>query len=219
MSSSITQNADTSRRVEAIALKGAADAAECSRAVSETVEAMRQIASRISIIEEIAYQTNLLALNATIEAARAGTHGRGFAVVASEVRKLAERSQVSAKEIIELTEKSVKIAERSGGLLRELAPSIGMTSQLVKDMAAASGEQSSGVGQINQAMLSLNGLTQQSASSAEELSSMAEELASQAESLLQLMGFFRVTAPSAGPWRGLGAGASPETGARRQAAA
>jgi len=219
MSSSIAQNADSSRHVEEIALKGAAAAAECSRAVSETVEAMRQIASRISIIEEIAYQTNLLALNATIEAARAGTHGRGFAVVASEVRKLAEGSQASAKQIVELASKSVKIAERSGVLLSELSPSIGMTSRLVKDVAAASGEQSSGVGQINRAMLSLNQSTQQNASSAEELSSMAEELASQAESLLQLMGFFRVTAPSSGPWRRPGLGASPGTGARRREAA
>jgi methyl-accepting chemotaxis protein len=192
MSASITQNADSSRRVEQIALKGAADAGECSRAVAETVEAMKQIASRISIIDEIAYQTNLLALNATIEAARAGTHGRGFAVVASEVRKLAENSQASARQIVELAAKSVKIAERSGVLLRELAPSIDTTARLVKDVAAASGEQSAGVGQINQAMLSLNRSTQHNAASAEELSSMAEEMAAQAEGLHQLMGFFRV---------------------------
>ena len=192
MSASIAQNADSSRRVEAIALKGAADAGECSRAVAETVEAMKQIASRISIIDEIAYQTNLLALNATIEAARAGDHGRGFAVVASEVRKLAEGSQASARQIIELAAKSVKVAERSGALLRELAPSIDTTARLVKDVAAVSGEQSSGVGQINQAMLSLNQSTQHNAASAEELSSMAEEMAAQAEGLHQLMGFFRV---------------------------
>jgi methyl-accepting chemotaxis protein len=193
MSASIGQNADSSRRVEELARKGAADATECSRAVGETVEAMKQIASRISIIDEIAYQTNLLALNATIEAARAGEHGRGFAVVASEVRKLAENSQASARQIIELAAKSVRIAERSGVLLRELAPSIDTTARLVKDVAGASGEQSSGVSQINQAMMSLNQSTQQNAASAEELSSMAEELAAQAEGLHQLMGFFQVT--------------------------
>ncbi|HYH97028.1 methyl-accepting chemotaxis protein [Hyalangium sp.] len=195
MSASIAQNADSSHRVETIAIKGAADAEACSRAVSETVEAMKQIASRISVIEEIAYQTNLLALNATIEAARAGAHGRGFAVVASEVRKLAEGSQVSAKEIVSLASKSVQIAERSGAQLRELVPSIGTTAHLVKDVAAVSKEQSAGVGQVNQAMLSVNQATQRNASAAEELSSMAEELSSQAENLLQLMGFFQVTEP------------------------
>ncbi|MDY7226150.1 methyl-accepting chemotaxis protein [Hyalangium rubrum] len=195
MSSSIGKNADSSRRVEALALQGTSAAEECSRAVSETVEAMKQIASRISVIDEIAYQTNLLALNAAIEAARAGTHGLGFAVVASEVRKLAEGSQSSAKQIVALTTSSVKIAERSGALLRGLVPSIGATTELVKDVATLSHEQASGVGQLSRAMVALNETTQQSASAAEELSGMAEELATQAETLLQRMSFFRVTEP------------------------
>ncbi|MDY7226151.1 methyl-accepting chemotaxis protein [Hyalangium rubrum] len=193
MSASIGKNADSSRRVEAVAREGAAAAEQCSRAVSETVEAMKQIASRISVIDEIAYQTNLLALNAAIEAARAGAHGKGFAVVASEVRKLAEGSQSSAKQIVALTTNSVKIAENSGTLLRELVPSIGSTSGLAKDVATVSNEQSAGVGQLSRAMIGLNETAQQSASAAEELSSMAEELASQAESLLRQMGFFRIT--------------------------
>jgi len=197
MSSSIAQNADSSRRAEEIARKSAVDAQECSRSVAETVQAMDQIASRISVIEEIAYQTNLLALNAAIEAARAGTHGRGFAVVASEVRKLAEGSQASAKHIVSLASSSVKIAQRSGELLQQFVPSIGTTSQLVRDVAAMSHEQSSAVGQINKAMLGLNQATQRGASAAEELSSTAEELASQADSLLRLMGFFRVNATEA----------------------
>jgi methyl-accepting chemotaxis protein len=201
MSVSITQNADSSRRVEELALKGASDAGECGRAVTETVEAMKQIASRISIIDEIAYQTNLLALNATIEAARAGGHGRGFAVVAAEVRKLAEGSQASARQIIELADKSVKIAERSGTLLRALNPSIDTTARLMKDVATGSGDQSAGVAQIHRAMLSLNQSTQQNAASAEELSSMAEELAAQAEGLHQLMGFFTVAEPRPRPAR------------------
>jgi methyl-accepting chemotaxis protein len=192
MNASILQNAESSRRVETLALKGAADAGECTRAAAETIDAMKEISSRISIIEEIAYQTNLLALNAAIEAARAGTHGRGFAVVASEVRKLAEGSQTSAKQIVALASRSVSVAERSGELLAELAPSINQTSQLVKDVAAMSHEQSSGVSQISKAMLGLNQSTQHTASAAEELSGMAEEMASQAESLLQLMGFFRL---------------------------
>jgi methyl-accepting chemotaxis protein len=195
MSRSIAQNADNSHRVEEVAHKGAVSAEECSRAASETVEAMTQIASRISVIEEIAYQTNLLALNAAIEAARAGEHGRGFAVVASEVRKLAEGSQASAKQIVSLTTDGVKIAERAGTLLRELVPSIGTISRLVKDVAAASNEQSTGVAHINKAMVGLNQTTQQTASAAEELSSMAEELAAQAENLLQQMNFFRVARP------------------------
>ncbi|WP_395837095.1 methyl-accepting chemotaxis protein [Cystobacter fuscus] len=192
MSASIIKNADSSRRVETIASKGAADAQKSSRAVAETVEAMKQIASRISVIEEIAYQTNLLSLNAAIEAARAGDHGKGFAVVASQVRKLAEGSQSAAKEINSVASSSVKIAEQSGQLLHALVPSIDTTSQLVRDVAATSSEQSSGVGQINKAMLGLNDVTQQNAAAAEELSSTAEEMAAQAASLLCLVSFFHL---------------------------
>ena len=192
MSESIVKNADNSRRVESIASKGAADAQKSSRAVAGTVEAMKQIASRISVIEEIAYQTNLLALNAAIEAARAGDHGKGFAVVASQVRKLAEGSQTAARQISTVASDSVKIAEQSGALLQALVPSIDTTSHLVKDVAATSSEQSSGVGQLNRAMIGLNEVSQQNAAAAEELSSTAEEMAAQAESLLQLVGFFQV---------------------------
>jgi methyl-accepting chemotaxis protein len=192
MNASITQNADNSRQVEQAAGKGALAAEESGNAVKETVEAMKQIAAKISVIEEIAYQTNLLALNAAIEAARAGDQGRGFAVVAVEVRKLAERSQLAAQEIGGLAGKSVSVAERSGQLLTDLVPSIKKTAELVQDVAAASTEQSSGVTQINQAMAQVDTVTQRNASSAEELSSTAEELAAQSEQLQQLMTFFRV---------------------------
>ncbi len=192
MTASISKNADNSRQLEQSAVKAARDGDESGKAVVETVGAMKAIAEKISIIEEIAYQTNLLALNAAIEAARAGEHGKGFAVVATEVRKLAERSQTAAKEIGGLAASSVKVAERSGHLLLELVPAIRKSAETVQEVAAATAEQSSGVSQINRALTGVDQVTQRNASAAEELASTAEEMASQAESLEQLMSFFHV---------------------------
>jgi methyl-accepting chemotaxis protein len=192
MSASISQNTENAKVTEGIASKAAKDANEGGAAVSQTVSAMKQIADKIGIIDDIAYQTNLLALNAAIEAARAGEHGKGFAVVAAEVRKLAERSQVAAQEIGEVAKGSVDLAEKAGKLLDEIVPSINKTSDLVQEITAASEEQSSGAGQINTAMDQLNQITQQNASSSEELAATAEEMSASAEQLQQLVSYFNV---------------------------
>jgi len=192
MNATIRQNSDNALQTERIALKSADDAAESGKAVSATVAAMKDIAAKISIIEEIARQTNLLALNAAIEAARAGEHGKGFAVVASEVRKLAERSQGAAAEISRLSVSSVEVAEKAGRMLELLVPDIRKTAELVQEISAASREQSSGSEQINSAIQQLNQVIEQNAGAAEEMSSMAEELSSQAEQLQGTIAFFRI---------------------------
>jgi methyl-accepting chemotaxis protein len=193
MNSIIGQNAANSNETRQIALKGSREAEETGQAVSETVKAMHKIADRVGIIEEIARQTNLLALNAAIEAARAGEQGRGFSVVASEVRKLSERSQAAAKEIAELASVSVKVAERSGGLLTELIPSIKKTAELVEEVAAGSNEQATGVQQMNRAMTQVDQVTERNATAAEQLASTAEEMTAQAQALRELVSSFQLT--------------------------
>ena len=190
--SSVKQNSDNATVTDGMASKASKEAVEGGEAVTRTVQAMKSIATKISIIDDIAYQTNLLALNAAIEAARAGEHGKGFAVVAAEVRKLAERSQVAAQEIGQLAGSSVNLAEQAGSLLNQMVPSINKTSELVQEIAAASGEQSQSVTQINQAMDQLNTATQQNASASEELSATAEELSAQAGQLREMMAFFQL---------------------------
>jgi len=192
MGASISQNSENALATDSIASESAKSAAEGGEAVIGTVKAMTQIAEKITIIEDIAYQTNMLALNAAIEAARAGEHGKGFAVVAAEVRKLAERSQVAASEISNLSSDSVEVAQKAGSLLEKMVPDITRTAELVQEITAASEEQSSGVGQINSAMQQLDNVTQQNAAGSEELAATAEEMQAQAESLQQVVGFFRL---------------------------
>ncbi len=192
MAANIRQNADNAMQTEKIAIKSAENAEMGGESVARTLAAMRDIAGKISIIEEIARQTNLLALNAAIEAARAGEHGKGFAVVAAEVRKLAERSQHAAAEISELSQSSVQVAEQAGEMLKKMVPDIQRTAELVQEISAASKEQDTGAEQVNRAILQLDQVIQQNAAASEEMSSTAEELSSQAEQLQDIMAFFKV---------------------------
>ena len=201
MTASISQNTENAKVTDGIASRAAGQANESGEAVKSTVSAMKQIANKIGIIDDIAYQTNLLALNAAIEAARAGEHGKGFAVVAAEVRKLAERSQVAAQEIGQVASSSVELAEKAGKLLEDMVPNIRKTSDLVQEITAASEEQSAGVGQINSAVGQLSQTTQQNAASSEELAATAEEMSGQAEQLQKTMSFFTSQARPHSPAR------------------
>ncbi|MGA2086959.1 MAG: methyl-accepting chemotaxis protein [Terracidiphilus sp.] len=190
MVSNIKQNADNAQQTDKIANKSAKDAQESGKSVLEAVAAMKEIANKISIIEEIARQTNLLALNAAIEAARAGEHGKGFAVVAAEVRKLAERSQKAAAEINQLSATTLKVSEKSGEMLDKLVPDIQRTAELVQEITAASKEQDTGAEQINKALQQLEQVIQQNASASEEMASTTEELTGQSDQLVSALGFF-----------------------------
>jgi methyl-accepting chemotaxis protein len=192
MASNVKQNAENANQTEKIAAQSAKDAEASGAAVGRAVEAMRTIAEKITIVQEIARQTDLLALNAAVEAARAGEHGKGFAVVASEVRKLAERSQAAAAEIGTLSGESVKVAQEAGGMLAKLVPDIKKTAELVEEITAACREQDVGSAQINQAIQQLDKVGQQNASASEQVSSTSEELASQAEQLQSTIAYFRI---------------------------
>jgi methyl-accepting chemotaxis protein len=192
MTANIKQNASNAQYTEKISQKASCDAIEGGKAVSQTVNAMKDIAGKIFIIEEIARQTNMLALNAAIEAARAGEHGKGFAVVAAEVRKLAERSQESAKEISLLSTTSVEIAEKAGDLFAKIIPDIQKTAELVQEINAASNEQNSGAEQINKAIQQLDQVIQKNAGSSEEMSSTAQTLSGEAQELQEIISFFKL---------------------------
>jgi len=201
MVSNIKQNADNAQQTDKIANKSAKDAQESGKSVLEAVAAMKEIANKISIIEEIARQTNLLALNAAIEAARAGEHGKGFAVVAAEVRKLAERSQKAAGEINQLSATTLKVSEKSGEMLDKLVPDIQRTAELVQEITAASKEQDTGAEQINKALQQLEQVIQQNASASEEMASTTEELTGQSDQLVSALSFFHTGDEEGGPGR------------------
>ncbi|ARM89896.1 methyl-accepting chemotaxis protein [Rhizobium sp. CIAT894] len=192
MAANIKQNADNAAQTEKIARQSAKDAEMSGEAVSRAVQAMRTIAEKISIVQEIARQTDLLALNAAVEAARAGEHGKGFAVVASEVRKLAERSQSAAAEISSMSGDTVKAAQDAGDMLGRLVPDIRKTAELVSEISAACREQDIGASQINEAIQQLDRVTQQNAGASEQMSATSEELAAQAEELQTSIAFFKI---------------------------
>ncbi|NKL99921.1 MULTISPECIES: methyl-accepting chemotaxis protein [Rhizobium] len=192
MAANIKQNADNAAQTEKIARQSAKDAEMSGEAVTRAVDAMRTIAQKIGIVQEIARQTDLLALNAAVEAARAGEHGKGFAVVASEVRKLAERSQSAAAEIGAMSGDTVKAAQEAGDMLGRLVPDIRKTAELVSEISAACREQDIGAAQINEAIQQLDKVTQQNAGASEQMSATSEELASQAEELQTSIAFFKV---------------------------
>ncbi|MBB3658108.1 methyl-accepting chemotaxis protein [Rhizobium sp. BK650] len=194
MAANIKQNADNAAQTEKIARQSAKDAEASGDAVNRAVDAMRTIAEKIGIVQEIARQTDLLALNAAVEAARAGEHGKGFAVVASEVRKLAERSQSAAAEISSMSSDTVKAARDAGEMLGRLVPDIRKTAELVSEISAACREQDIGASQINEAIQQLDKVTQQNAGASEEMSATSEELAAQAEELQASIAFFKVDA-------------------------
>lgn len=192
MASNIQQNTENAQQTEKIAVSATDSIKEGNRAAQNSVESMKEIAEKITIINDIAFQTNILALNAAVEAARAGDHGKGFAVVASEVRKLAERSAQAANEIDEKSKSGVQISEKAGEQLDEVVPEIEKTAQLVQEITAASNEMNSGGDQVNNAIQQLNEVTQQNAASSEELATSAEELSSQADQLKQIIAYFKV---------------------------
>jgi methyl-accepting chemotaxis protein len=189
---SVGRNAQHAKDTARMANDASSQAEKGGDAVRETVVAMREITTKILVVDDIAYQTNLLALNAAIEAARAGTHGKGFAVVAGEVRKLAERSQDAAKQISDLAKKSVAIAENAGSLLDHTVPMIRDTSHLISEIAAASQEQMTAIREINTGVSQLEEVVQQNAAASHELSGTSSDLASHSASLQEKVGFFQL---------------------------
>jgi methyl-accepting chemotaxis protein len=192
MSSNIQQNTENAQQTEKISIAAAQGMQRVSKSSNDSMKSVKELASKITIIGDIAFQTNILALNAAVEAARAGEHGKGFAVVAAEVRKLAERSKIAAEEIDVLSKTSVELTEEAGKLMIQIIPDVEKTANLVQEITAASLEQNSGANQINNAINQLNQVTQQNASASEEMATGSEELSNQADQLREMISFFKV---------------------------
>ena len=192
LSANIQQNTENSRTSNGIVKKAAEDGESGGTAVEETVQSMKFISEKISIIEEIARNTNLLALNAAIEAARAGEAGKGFAVVAAEVRKLAENSQKAANDITHVSSESVKKADMTRKLMQNLVPNIKKSAELVEEIMEGSIEQANGSDQINTALLQMDKVIQDNASSSEQIAAMSEELKNKSDALAEMVSFFRI---------------------------
>jgi methyl-accepting chemotaxis protein len=187
---SINNNSENSGRTNKIAREANSSVSEGNQSAQVAITALKEIAEKIKIIDDIAFQTNILSLNASVEAARAGEHGRGFAVVAGEVRSLAERSKKEANEIAEMSKHATLISEQAGEKLNSSIPLMVSTAELISSITAASSEQSMSAEQINSAINEINLNIQSNATTAEEMSASAEELEKYAAELKENIAFF-----------------------------
>lgn len=192
MHANIQQTSENAKQTEIISNKTVIEVNKNKESFQVASQSLKQIAEKVNIIDEIAFQTNILALNAAVEAARAGEHGKGFAVVAGEVRKLAEKSKTAAGDINSVSKSTLTLSLNAERELQQLAPEIEKTSNLVREIAAASLEQSSGIEQINNAMQQLNVVVQSNAQRYEEMNTHSMKLADQAERLRKLVDIFKV---------------------------
>jgi methyl-accepting chemotaxis protein len=192
IASNINQTTDNSNEAERVAQETEKGVIEGVMAAEEAMKYTNQIGDKITIIRDIAFQTNILALNAAVEAARAGEHGRGFAVVAAEVRKLAERSGISAQEIDAMANQLMQASERASKKLNDVIPKVKNNLKLIQEISAASLEQAAGANEVNNALQQLNQIVQQNAAASEELATSANEVKEQAGNLSSIISYFKV---------------------------
>lgn len=189
---SIQQNSQNAVQTEQIASSATKNLEEGVESTNVALDSMNEIAQKIGIINDIAFQTNLLALNAAVEAARAGEHGKGFAVVAAEVRRLAERSRQAANEIITVSQRGAEISSKVKDVMNQNVNEIIRTTDLIREITAATREQQTGTEQVNTSVQELNNTTQQNASLSEEVAASAEELNARAKALIDLIQYFKI---------------------------